>query len=433
MKHTALAVSSIPDGQQLGAMLVGLVQSLKNVQVISGEQAAQLVKGVKSDAWYPMSSFFSVLDEIQHTEIDLDPILFQAGVAFTKDWFAKFNGGTVFPSAKDFIRMQARNGGYSLVHQGDPDEIGWQDLLELDESAGRATVVCVTPYPREFERGVFYCGMLIAGDVDYAHVESIEEPYNCRLSKKTITIQYHLKAGKESDDALDDFLSSVSPSTPIALPEHLHEAMTWRLKSVQEQWSNDRLFYEQSSLLLSEAASRVYDLSQKLDRIAHHDELTDSLNRRAVFERTTAILALAMRHRWPVSFIMLDIDHFKSINDTWGHAAGDDTLRKVVIALRQRLRDSDLVGRIGGEEFLIVLPQTDLEGARALAESLRVAVEQCRPLVASEPQIQVTISLGIAVANSPMSDEVDKYVMQADQALYVSKRSGRNRVSIFAA
>jgi hypothetical protein len=142
------AGTSAPEGEQLGAMLIGLVQSLRNVQAISGERAAQLVADVKSDAWYPMSIFFGILDEVQEFGIDLGPILFQAGTAFIQDWFTQFDGHTVFPSAKDFILAQAQNGGYARVHRGTPDEIGWLELLDLNEPAGRATVVCVTPIPR---------------------------------------------------------------------------------------------------------------------------------------------------------------------------------------------------------------------------------------------------------------------------------------------
>ncbi len=195
-------------------MLIGLVQSLKNVQAISGERAARLVADIKSDAWYPMPIFFGILDEIQEFEIDLDPILFQAGAAFIQDWFTQFDGHTVFPTAKDFILAQAQSGGYAQVHRGNPDEIGWLDLLDLNESEGRATVVCVTPYPKEFERGLFFSGVRMAGDVDYAHVDSVEEPYNHFLSKKTVTIHYHRKPNAAISDSLDAFLANMSPSAP---------------------------------------------------------------------------------------------------------------------------------------------------------------------------------------------------------------------------
>ena len=133
-----------------------------------------------------------------------------------------------------------------------------------------------------------------------------------------------------------------------------------------------------------------------------------------------------------MSFIMLDIDHFKSINDIWGHSAGDDILRSVATVLKKRLRESDLLGRVGGEEFLAVLPETNLEGARILAENLRTAVEQHTVRVVGTERISVTISLGIAIVDKPQPGEIDAYIKQADRALYHSKHAGRNRATISA-
>ncbi len=133
-----------------------------------------------------------------------------------------------------------------------------------------------------------------------------------------------------------------------------------------------------------------------------------------------------------MSFIMLDIDHFKSINDIWGHSAGDDILRSVATVLKKRLRESDLLGRVGGEEFLAVLPETNLEGARILAENLRTAVEQHTVRVVGTERISVTISLGIVIVDKPQPGEIDAYIKQADRALYHSKHAGRNRATISA-
>lgn len=419
------------DGEMLGSMLVGLVHSLKNVQVISGEKAAYLVKDIESTGWYPMSIFCAVLDEAWKHDIDFAPILFQAGFKFVEDWYLSNGGKSVISSAVDYLRLQAKNVGYSTTHRGDPDKIGWQDLVELDEPAGRATVVCVTPYPMEFERGIMYSGTLMAGDVQFADIESIEEPYNRYLSKKTHHIRFKKNPDKATNDALDAFLSSMSPAAPVTLPAHLHEAIAWRLKGAEEQYRNDRLYYEQSGLLLSKAAGNIYEISRKLERFAHQDELTNLLNRRAVFEKTKIILALAARHSWPVAFIMIDIDHFKPINDTWGHAAGDDTLRHLATIFKSRLRDSDLIGRVGGEEFLIVLPQADLEATCTLAENLRIAVEQHTQFCTDNQRISVTISLGVSIVNGPKVEDMDHYIMQADRALYRAKRNGRNQVAVF--
>lgn len=191
--------SPIPYGEMLGSMLVGLLQSLKNAQAISGKKAAHLSKNIESNTWYPMSNFFTVLDEAWKHDIDFEPILFQAGVKFVEDVYLNGGAKTIISSVADFLLLQSKNGGYSLVHRGSPDKIGWQDLVELDEPDGKATVVCVTPYPMEFERGVMYGGALIAGDVQFAHVESAEEPYNRHLSKKTHNIRFSKKTGQGNE------------------------------------------------------------------------------------------------------------------------------------------------------------------------------------------------------------------------------------------
>lgn len=432
MDKTTRFVTPDHDGQVLGSVLIGLVKPLKHIQAISGTKTAYLSEGIESTAWYPMGYFFKVLNELSKYEIDFAPILFYAGSEFIEDWYLHSGGKEVVNCAVDFLRLQGKNGGYSLVHRGDPDKVGWQELIELDESEGRATVVCINPYPMEFERGVMHGGMLLAGDVQFVHVESHEEPYNDHLNKKTITIRFRVKPDNDTDRLLDTLLAGMSPEKAVALPAHLTEAMAWRLKGIEERYCHDRLFFEQSSLLLSKATNAIYELSQKLDRLAHEDELTGLLTRRAVFEKAKNYLALGARHDWEVSFIVIDIDHFKSINDTWGHATGDDTLRWVATLLGDRLRGSDLLGRIGGEEFLIVLPETDLKNACILAESLRDAVEHHLQWSADHQRIPVTISLGVTTAEDPREEKMDLYVKQADEALYQSKRNGRNLVTAFS-
>ena len=127
---------------------------------------------------------------------------------------------------------------------------------------------------------------------------------------------------------------------------------------------------------------------------------------------------------------MLDIDHFKSINDRHGHQAGDAVIKRVSELIHQHVRDSDVAGRYGGEEFAILLPHTDLAGARTLAERLRQSVEE-QEVIHNGQAIAFTISLGIACLDRPARDH-RCLIEWADQALYASKRAGRNRVSTYA-
>lgn len=125
--------------------------------------------------------------------------------------------------------------------------------------------------------------------------------------------------------------------------------------------------------------------------------------------------------------LFVDLDHFKAINDTHGHAAGDEVLRTVAATLKSQLRRSDLLGRIGGEEFSVFLPDTDLDGARQVAENLRRAVQACQ-LEVDGRQLSITASIGVAVRTSG-TQTLQALQQQADEAMYEAKKAGRNRVS----
>ncbi len=160
------------------------------------------------------------------------------------------------------------------------------------------------------------------------------------------------------------------------------------------------------------------------------DPLTGLGNRRCVFERLAALLAEAAQMRIPLAVAAIDIDDFKAVNDGHGHAVGDEVLEGVAALLRHGLRPLDAVGRIGGEEFLMLLPNTDAEGARAVVDRLRAAVAAGTPS-ATAPQLHVTFSAGITAA-AP-GDTVDAVYARADGALYRAKAAGRDRVVVDAA
>jgi diguanylate cyclase (GGDEF)-like protein len=155
------------------------------------------------------------------------------------------------------------------------------------------------------------------------------------------------------------------------------------------------------------------------------DELTGCFNRRSFEMQLERDLQMAARLRLPLSLILLDIDNFKNVNDTYGHDAGDQVLRVLANHLREELRGVDTAARYGGEEFAIILPQAGPEGALLVAERLRAKVEK---MVIPEVG-QITISLGLATFPLNASSR-DTLVVTADRALYDAKHSGRNRVCV---
>lgn len=166
-------------------------------------------------------------------------------------------------------------------------------------------------------------------------------------------------------------------------------------------------------------------LNQELEHQAKIDPLTGISNRRTLDELAAQALAAARRHKRNLAVLLADADHFKHINDMHGHEVGDDALRALAITLDCALRSEDLLGRIGGEEFVIVLPDADETAARISAERLRRAVEETR-FTAGDELIPLRISIGIAVAGE--GDDFPALLRRADKAMYAAKRAGRNRV-----
>jgi diguanylate cyclase (GGDEF)-like protein/PAS domain S-box-containing protein len=169
-------------------------------------------------------------------------------------------------------------------------------------------------------------------------------------------------------------------------------------------------------------------MERQLRQLATTDDLTGTLNRRAFFAAAEQEMERAVRYGNAVSVVMFDLDHFKQVNDSHGHAVGDQALREAATALRASLRDVDILGRLGGEEFAVLLPETPLAGAVEVAERLRHAISAIRiPLEGGRPPLTLTASLGVA---ERLAEEitVDKVLARADLALYRAKADGRNRV-----
>jgi diguanylate cyclase (GGDEF)-like protein len=173
----------------------------------------------------------------------------------------------------------------------------------------------------------------------------------------------------------------------------------------------------------------VLMIKERTDREIMHLAMTDSLtgvpNRRALIEQ--AELMRAQRNGHPMSLLMIDVDHFKRINDTYGHPAGDEVLRQATALMGQRLRAGDVLGRYGGEEFCVIAPDTDSEGALILAESLREILAGT-PLQTEAGVIAITISIGFTCCATTGVREMKDLLAEADAALYRAKQAGRNRV-----
>lgn len=179
-------------------------------------------------------------------------------------------------------------------------------------------------------------------------------------------------------------------------------------------------------------AHTIRELEASRRRLADQattDPLTHLKNRRAFFENGSKHIAMARRYGTDVSVIVADVDHFKKVNDTYGHHAGDEALIAVSRILLELTRTEDTVARVGGEEFAVLLPDTNRLGAAVLAERMRNAVERER-FVLNDNAVTITISIGVASFAVELVDTVDQLLSIADQRLYLAKRNGRNRICV---
>ncbi|MEQ8165946.1 MAG: sensor domain-containing diguanylate cyclase [Alphaproteobacteria bacterium] len=180
--------------------------------------------------------------------------------------------------------------------------------------------------------------------------------------------------------------------------------------------------------------SEQHRTQRHLEDLANTDALTGALNRRAFMAGAKSLCATAARYHRDCALLMLDIDHFKKINDTYGHTVGDDVLKETFERILENLRASDLLGRWGGEEFVAILPETGLMGARVTAERIRESLGGT-PIVLSRGEhdagtaLTVTASVGVTAMRA-RDDGPGPMIARADQALYRAKRAGRDRVMV---
>ncbi len=217
-----------------------------------------------------------------------------------------------------------------------------------------------------------------------------------------------------------------------------HHSISYSLSHEGEQLGelvfrrNQRFSEEEQGNLESLLSTLLFPMRNALlyraaTQSALRDPLTDTGNRIAMDQTLEREIEMSRRHSQPLSLLMLDIDHFKHINDTYGHSAGDEVLKAVAASIKNQLRNVDMVFRFGGEEFLILLSNTSREAAAMIGERLRFAT-QAQDYEAEGKMIELTVSIGCSTLLP--GESAESLLRRADSALYVAKREGRNRLAM---
>lgn len=254
----------------------------------------------------------------------------------------------------------------------------------------------------------------------YMIQELLDQAARGKQEHFTYEKQYLHKAGHILWGQISSSLVRNGLGKPLYLISHVQDI-------TERKQAEDAL--RQAKAELETKNQELYQAYVREQLLARTDTLTGINNRRYFFEVAVHEFNAAVRYGHPLSAIVFDIDHFKELNDTYGHQAGDDMLRSLAQLTRQQLRDADILARYGGEEFVILLPYTNLKQAHLVAERIREKAAAFR-LAVGQQEIGITLSLGVAGFDSEI-DSLDKLVQRADQAMYEAKNGGRNRTLVF--
>ncbi|MBV8379183.1 MAG: sensor domain-containing diguanylate cyclase [Paucibacter sp.] len=275
-----------------------------------------------------------------------------------------------------------------------------------------------TEAPRAGRREETYCSAALAAEDDVLVAADVRHDERtraiaARLSGSSQTVAY---AGALLRDDKGSKLGTLCVTDTV--PHPLTDDQVQLLRGLARQVMH--------VISLRKTQKELTEALEKMTRLATTDELTGLLNRRAFFEHARQLGKLVQRQSGAMSLVVVDIDHFKRVNDTHGHAAGDAVLAEVARRLGGALRESDVIGRIGGEEFAIALPFTALDRALALMEKLRQAVRR-QPVTFDNEAIGISVSVGVAQIDAEATD-ISATLRRADEALYQAKAAGRDLV-----
>ncbi len=216
----------------------------------------------------------------------------------------------------------------------------------------------------------------------------------------------------------------------IAQGDYTKRAQLNSNDEIEELAKYFNMMVDRLELQIKTLDQQVKEKTKELEVLAVTDPLTKLYNRRYFTEISNEMFAMAKRQREPLSIVMFDIDHFKNINDTYGHLVGDRVIGRFANIIRNVKRQSDIACRFGGEEFILLLPKTGIEGAKELAERIRIYAESEEITVEDGRSVTFTVSVGVSECDFERDDSIEAVIRRSDDAMYTAKKSGRNRTDI---
>ena len=329
-------------------------------------------------------------------------------------------GGAHFARGEvDRAHAAYRESAQILVAIGEEVQVARQHLLQAEACARLGRDACALTHCEE---------------ATALPVTQVLRPLTARLAEFRAEVLWRMGRRDEARDAyrqcidgqrvnLDEQVQAVEQGAARG------QALVLAIK--EASWERERrLAAEENARALSHALAEQATLREELERVARTDPLTGLPNRRAFDEHLRWLVAQAHRSQRPAALLLLDVDHFKKVNDRYGHAVGDQVLRALARPTDVAIRQSDLFSRWGGEEFALLLVDTDEAGALVFAEKLRLA-NRATPIPTTAGPIPLTVSIGIALLDEGLS--ADDWIRRADEALYTAKRLGRDRVVVWQA
>ncbi len=297
--------------------------------------------------------------------------------------------------------------------------LGVRPVRILVTTPGSNVLSILASFPSEDNEYLEHSVLLTSEDKSLKYLKTYAQPQDAGV---LISISPRLKSRLRNMGA--------SLLVPLIYQDKLLGLIVLGKKLNGEEWTEDE---KDLLALFSNNVASIFETAAMLESVVY-DSLTGVFRREKITELLAKELHRANRYRRPLAVAMVDLDHFKKINDTYGHLVGDGVLKWVAHLMKKTIRKTDYIGRYGGEEFLLVFPETALKGALVVAEKVRSVVESNPYITPEGEEIKVTISIGVAVANRDPSkrdflDTIDSIVTRADKGLYRSKREGRNKVS----